>query len=213
MAYLLSALLGYGLGCINPAYVLARLKGFDIRERGSKNAGASNVIITLGKARGFLCASFDIGKAAFAVWLTGVLFESDTFAITAATCIMGHIFPFYMGFRGGKGLACLAGVFLAYDLRVFAAMLALEILLALITKYICFIPITASIALPIIYGFMRQDPLGALLLVGIAVVICRKHAVNIRRIQQGTELRLTYLWNRDKELRRLKKYYPKEEDS
>ena len=213
MAYLLSALLGYGLGCINPAYVLARLKGFDIRERGSKNAGASNVIITLGKARGFLCASFDIGKAAFAVWLTGVLFESDAFAITAATCIMGHIFPFYMGFRGGKGLACLAGVFLAYDLRVFAAMLALEILLALITKYICFIPMTASIALPIIYGFMRQDPLGALLLVGIAVVICRKHAVNIRRIQQGTELRLTYLWNRDKELRRLKKYYPKEEDS
>ena len=213
MAYLLSALLGYGLGCINPAYVLARLKGFDIRERGSKNAGASNVIITLGKARGFLCASFDIGKAAFAVWLTGALFESDTFAITAATCILGHIFPFYMGFRGGKGLACLAGVFLAYDLRVFAAMLALEILLALITKYICFIPITASIALPIIYGFMRQDPLGALLLVGIAVVICRKHAVNIRRIQQGTELRLTYLWNRDKELRRLKKYYPKEEDS
>ena len=64
MAYLISALIGYGLGCISPSYILARIHGFDIREKGSKNAGASNILITLGKARGFLCAAFDIAKAA-----------------------------------------------------------------------------------------------------------------------------------------------------
>ena len=214
MPYLLSALLGYGLGCINPAYILAKLRGFDIREKGSRNAGASNVVITLGKAKGIFCAVFDIGKAALAVLLVRLLFNPvDTFAVTAAACILGHIFPFYMRFRGGKGLACLAGVFLAFDLRVFAIMLTAEIVLALITKYICIIPLTASVTLPFIYGFMRQDLWGGLLLVGVAIVIWYKHAVNVRRILQGTELRLTYLWNRDKEASRLKKFYPDEEDT
>ena len=214
MPYLLSALLGYGLGCINPAYILAKLRGFDIREKGSRNAGASNVVITLGKAKGIFCAAFDIGKAALAVLLARLLFNPvDTFAVTAAACILGHIFPFYMRFRGGKGLACLAGVFLAFDLRVFAIMLAAEIVLALITKYICIIPLTASITLPFIYGFMMQDLWGGLLLGGVAIVIWYKHAVNVRRILQGTELRLTYLWNRDKEASRLKKFYPDEEDT
>ena len=78
MPYLISALLGYGLGCINPAYVVARLKGFDIREKGSGNAGASNILITLGKARGIFCAAFDIAKAALAVLLTGWIFSSAT---------------------------------------------------------------------------------------------------------------------------------------
>ena len=118
-----------------------------------------------------------------------------------------------MRFRGGKGLACLAGVFLAFDLRVFAIMLTAEIVLALITKYICIIPLTASVTLPFIYGFMRQDLWGGLLLGGVAIVIWYKHAVNVRRILQGTELRLTYLWNRDKEASRLKKFYPDEEDT
>ena len=213
MAYLISALLGYGLGCINPAYILARLNGFDIREKGSKNAGASNIIITLGKARGFFCAAFDIAKATLAVLLTGWFFTSvDTFAVTAAASILGHIFPFYMDFRGGKGLACLGGVILAYDLRVFGIMVAAELVILLLTKYICFVPITASAALPFVYGFMRRDLWGALLLGAVAVVIFIKHFVNLKRIWEGSELRITYLWNRDNEARRLKKYYPNGED-
>ena len=213
MPYWISALLGYGLGCINPAYILARLKGFDIREKGSKNAGASNIIISLGKARGFFCAAFDIAKAALAVLLTGWIFPSaDTFAITAAAAILGHIFPFYLGFRGGKGLACLGGVILAYDLRVFGIMFVAELVILLLTKYICLVPITASAALPFVYGFMSCDLWGALLLGVVAVVIFIKHLVNLRRIREGSELRISYLWNRDKEAMRLKKFYPKGED-
>ena len=214
MAYLISVLIGYGLGCISPSYILAKLHGFDIREKGSKNAGASNILITLGKARGFLCAAFDITKAALAVLLTGWIFtDTDTFAVTAAAAILGHIFPFYMGFRGGKGLACLGGVILAYDLRVFGIMVAAELVILLVSQYICFVPITAAIAFPFVYGFMRHDLWGALLLGIVAVVIFCKHLVNLRRVVKGSELRISYLWNRDKEAKRLKKFYPDEEDT
>lgn len=213
MAYLISVLIGYGLGCISPSYIVARLNGFDIREKGSRNAGASNIVLTLGKARGFLCAAFDIAKAALAVLITGWIFtETDTFAVTAAAAILGHIFPFYMGFRGGKGLACLGGVILAYDLKVFAVMLAAELVIALATDYICFIPITASVSFPVVYGVMDRDIWGALLLALVGVVVFCKHLVNLRRIRVGREARLSYLWSRDKETARLKENYGDDAD-
>lgn len=214
MPYLVSALLGYSLGCINPAYILARIKGFDIHEKGSGNAGASNALITMGKLRGFFCAAFDIAKAALAVLLARLLFPNvDTFAVSASCAILGHIFPFYLRFRGGKGLACLCGAVLVYDIRVFGILLACEAVLLLITKYICFVPITASAVMPWIYGCMRRDLWGAMLLAAVAVVIFCKHFINLRRIREGRELRISYLWNQDREALRLKKYYPKEEDT
>ena len=208
MVYLIGILIGYGLGCINTAYFLASLRGFDIRERGSGNAGASNVLITMGKRMGFLCAVLDVTKAAGAVWLMAWLFPAfDTFAVTASACILGHIFPFYLGFRGGKGLACLSGAILAFDLRVFAVLLIFEVFVVLVSRYICFVPITASAMLPIIYSFMRKDPWGAVLLGSVGLVIFCKHVVNLRRIMEGRELRLSYLWDRDRETRRVEKQY------
>lgn len=213
MAYLIGIVLGYGLGCINPAYLLARIKGFDIRERGSRNAGASNVLITLGKGRGIFCAAFDISKAALAVWLMGVFYpDTDTFAVTASACILGHIFPFYLGFRGGKELACLAGVILSYDLRVFTGLLLFEMAVAILTKYICFIPITASAVLSVIYGLMGGELWGSILLAGVAIIIFCKHWVNLRRISMGCELRLSYLWNRDQEALRIQKNLKDEDE-
>lgn len=210
MKYLCCALVGYLIGMLNPAYILAKIHGFDIRERGSGNAGASNALILLGKLRGAVCAVFDIAKAALAVWLTEWLFPMTphVFAVTATACILGHIFPFYMKFRGGKGLACLAGTILAYDLRVFGIMLACEIVIALATNYICFVPMSASVAFPFVYGFMTRDILGVVLLIAVAAVVLMRHSENIRRIRAGRELRLTYLWNRDKEAERLKGQYP-----
>lgn len=208
MAYLMGILVGYGLGSINAAYFLARMQGFDIRERGSGNAGASNVVITLGRKKGLLCAAFDLTKAAVSVWLMAWLFpEINTFAVTASACILGHIFPFYLGFRGGKGLACLGGAILAFDLRVFVALLVFELFIVVVSRYICFVPITASAVFPIIYGFIYQDMGGAFLLGGVGVVIFCKHLVNLRRIREGCELRLSYLWARDRETRRVEKQY------
>lgn len=205
MVYLLGLSVGYCLGCINPAYSMARLKGFDIREYGSKNAGASNVLITMGMVGGCICAVLDVAKAALAVWLMKWLFpDVDTFAITATACILGHIFPFYLGFRGGKGLACLGGAILAFSLRVFVILLILELLIALLTKYICYVPITASILFTFLYAYTTGDLWGSALWGVVAIVILYKHLVNLQRIMQGRELRLSYLWARDRETMRVK---------
>ncbi len=213
MRYAACLLIGYLIGMLNPAYIIARIHGFDIRERGSKNAGASNALLLFGKLRGAFCAAFDIAKAALAVWLTRSLFPGDSlvFAVTATACILGHIFPFYMKFRGGKGLACLAGTILAYDLRVFGIMLACELVVALATNYICFVPMSASVVFPFVYGCMTRDVRGVLLLLTVAIVVLLRHGENIRRIRAGQELRLSYLWNKEKETARMRANYPEDE--
>ena len=205
MQYIFCLLIGYMIGTLNPSYMLAKLHGFDIRARGSGNAGASNALMLLGKTRGIVCALFDIIKAAFAIWLCEMLFPTRTYAyaVTAVSCVLGHIFPFYMHFRGGKGLACLAGSILIFDWRVFLIMLAGAIVVALMTNYICFVPMTASVIFPVIYGMIRKDVLGALILCILIPIILYKHRENIRRIRAGKEMRLSFLWNKDKELERL----------
>ena len=205
MKYLLCIVIGYLIGTINPSYIIAKIRGFDIRERGSKNAGASNALILFGKVLGVTCALLDIAKATFAIWLCGKLFPELTysFVVTGVSCILGHIFPFYMKFKGGKGLACLGGMILAFDWRVFLIMLACEIVIALVTNYICFVPLTASVVFPIVYGIMRHNLWGALILCLVVPVMLFKHKENLVRIKNGTEMRLSFLWNKDKELDRM----------
>ena len=202
MKYILCIIIGYLIGTINPSYIIAKLRGFDIREKGSGNAGASNALILLGKAIGVGCALLDIAKATFSIWLCETLFpELDyVFAITGMACILGHIFPFYMNFKGGKGLACLGGMILAFVWRVFLVMLAAEIVVAIVTDYICFVPLTASAVFPFVYGIMRRDVLGALIMALILPLMLYKHKENLKRIKQKTEMPFSFLWNKDKAL-------------
>ena len=215
MEYLACVSIGYLIGAFNPAYILSKLRGFDIRQRGSGNAGASNVVIVFGKLAGLICALLDIAKACLAVWLTGFLFPMAThsFVATGASCILGHIFPFYMKFRGGKGLACLGGVILMYDWQVFLILLASEAVILLVSRYLCFVPMSASVAFSVIYGVMRKDVIGAVILLAVAVVIIFKHKENLKRISTGTEARISYLWNKDKEISRLKKNAEREDET
>lgn len=205
MNYLLCILLGYVIGSINPSYFLAKARGFDIRRRGSGNAGASNALILFGKALGISCALFDIAKATAAIHLAQLLFPGTpfVFSATAVATIVGHIFPFYMKLRGGKGLACLGGAILAFDWRVFLVMLACEAILAVAVNYICFVPLTASVIFPIIYGVMSGDLWGALILCLVIPIVFFKHLENLIRIKNGTEARLSFLWNKQGELERM----------
>ena len=206
MEYLYCSLIGYGIGAFSPAWLIGKKNGVDIRAKGSGNAGASNVMIVFGKAAGVLCALVDIFKSWFALWLTRRMFPlfDHSFAMTGTACILGHIFPFYMGFRGGKGLACLGGAVLFYDRRVFLLLLAVAVLIVLVTNYICFVPITVSILFPVVYGVMRKDLFGAAVLSVVAVVIFCKHTENLARIRKGTELRLSFLWKPKSEVLRIK---------
>lgn len=212
MSYVLCILLSYLIGTINPAYIFSKIRGFDIRQKGSGNAGASNVLIVLGKAWGILCAVLDIAKAMLAIHLCHMLFPSLAygFAVSGVFCVIGHIFPFYMKFKGGKGLACIGGMILRYDPLVFLAMLLLEGVLVFVTNYICFVPMTAVILFPVIYGVMEKDLIGALILCVLIPVVFYKHKENLKRIKNGTELRFSYLWNKEKEIERLN--LPQEEN-
>lgn len=205
MKYLLCVVISYLIGTVNPAYLFGKRKGVDIKNEGSKNAGASNAVILLGKAIGIICALLDIGKACFAIHFCRRLFPTlaNVFAISGTACILGHIFPFYMKFKGGKGLACLGGVVLMYDWKFFLLFLLAEIIIALATDYICFVPITASVIFPIAYGILSSNAIGALIFGIAAIVILSKHVENIKRIQEGKEMRLSFLWNRDNEIKRV----------
>ena len=196
--------IGYLLGNINPAFLFARLKGYDPRVDGSGNAGASNAFILAGKTAFFATAILDILKAFLACRLCRYLFPALPVAeqIGGVTCILGHMFPAALRFRGGKGLASLGGVILSWDWRAFLALLALAILIAFLTNYICFVAPTMSLLFPALYYIRTRYLPAALVLLIPAIPIFIKHAENIRRIREGTEVRMSYLWNKDGELKR-----------
>ncbi len=208
MQIFLCILIGYFIGCINPSFILGKLKGVDIKKNGSGNAGASNALILFGKSFGVFCALFDIFKAWFAIWLAKTLFTEleYAFAVTAVSAILGHIFPFYMRLRGGKGLACIGGMILNYDWKLFLIMLAGAVIVAFVTNYICFVPIAASLVFPIVYAFRTENIISTLILLIPFVIVLIKHTENIGRIMNGTEFRFSYLWNKEKECQRTKHF-------
>ncbi len=204
IAVLVSIMTGYLIGCISLSYLIGRLKGFDIREHGSGNAGASNVIITVGKKAGAFVAIFDIFKAWFAVKVTGILFPGILLlgSVTAVAVILGHIFPFYMGFKGGKGFASLGGSILALDYRIFLVLLIATIFIVFISNYVCFGPTSVSLIFPVVYGYVYREQGGwyaALIMLIAAIAICYRHRENFRRIREGNELKFSFLWNRKAE--------------
>ncbi len=203
-AVIVSLLTGYLIGCINLSYMIARLKGFDIREHGSGNAGASNVIITVGKKAGAFVALFDIFKAFFAIKIMYAFFPTVFIvgAVTAVAVILGHIFPFYMGFKGGKGFASLGGSVLALDYRIFFVLLIMTIFVVFVTNYVCFGPTSVSAIFPLIYGYAYRGSGGvhAMFILFIAsIAIFYRHMENFRRIREGNELKFSFLWNRKAE--------------
>ena len=203
---IISIVFGYLVGSINSSYIIAKIKGFDIRSAGSRNAGGSNAVITMGKFIGVLCCLFDIFKAYFVIKLCMHLFPecAAVYGCTAVAAILGHMFPFYMGFKGGKGLACLGGAMMAYSKPLFLIILAVEIVLVLIADFICVAPITASVGYPVIYGVLSHNVVSACILLIATAAMLYKHMENLHRIKQGTELHFSYLWHKDAEKERIK---------
>ena len=207
MKIFVCVLIGYLIGTLNPAYFISKMKGFDIRKKGSGNAGASNALIVLGKAAGVICAVFDMAKTCVAIGLAEYLFPGFeyAFALSGVACILGHIFPFYMKFKGGKGLACIGGMVLKFDRKIFFIMLAIEVILVLIVDYIFVVPLSAAVIFPVVYGIVTKVILGsAILFIGTGAIFYR-HKENILRLQAGTEARFSLLWNKDEEIKRITK--------
>ena len=192
-AYLTAALTGYFFGFFNLACFLARARGFDIRTVGSKGAGASNATITMGLKAGVLVALCDVLKAVLAVMLTARLFPGAQWAPLAAggCAVLGHIFPFYLKGRGGKGFASFLGLTLALDWRFFLVLLLACLLITLVTDYIVFATMTTVVSFPVRLFFAQGRLWTPVLLAGaVSLVIVVKHVPNFRRLARREEIGL-----------------------
>ncbi len=184
-----SLLLGYFLGTISPSAMLGKRKHVNLKEEGTGNLGASNVIWLLGKKDGLFVLVFDICKSILAGKVARYLFPQLALAgmIACLGAVIGHIWPWNLGFRGGKGLACYGGMVLYYDLRLFWFYLIFGVALLVIVNRSVVLPIFVSISFPLIVWFTSQD-LGVLIVAVItSVIILCIHKDNYHRVDRGEE--------------------------
>ena len=184
-------LLGYLAGSVPFAFLLARRAGIDVRVAGSGNVGAANVLRTTGAWRGAIVMALDVAKGALAVALALLTHAGVTLtALTAAAAVVGHIYPVWLRFHGGKGVAVAAGVFVV--LTPIATGLAFALFLAVVgaTRYISLGSIAATLALPPA-AWMTGEPAAVVsAAAGTGALILFRHRGNIRRLRAGTERRM-----------------------
>ena len=189
---LLCVLLGYLLGSLSPAALLSVMKQKSLTEHGTGNLGATNAMLVFGKKSGVLVMVIDIFKAYISVKIARLLFPKMAIAGLLAGCcaVLGHVFPFYMNFRGGKGVATLAGLVLAVDPQFFLILVAIGVTLALIADYAFALPVSASVLYPIMAGLRARSFLVFLLSAGVGGLIIARHRENFARVKAGTEIRV-----------------------
>ena len=190
MTALLAAILGYLLGSIPFGLLLTRLAGYgDIRRVGSGNIGATNVLRTGSKGLAALTLLLDLGKGATAVIITHGW--GPQAALFAAGCvILGHMFPVWLGFRGGKGVATALGVLIPLAWPVAVIAIILWVATVLLFHYSSLAALVAAIASAGIAPLI-VDTKTALVITGIALLIIFRHHTNIRRLIAGTESRVS----------------------
>ena len=191
MGYVIVILAAYLLGCSNMAVYLAKLKNVDLT-KGSGNPGTSNATILMGWNAGVIVGIHDIGKAALAVILAELIFPDLKYVGAAAgvACILGHIFPFYMGFRGGKGFASYLGMTLALNWKFALIILIIVGIVTVVTDYIVVGTVTTVVLVPVVMGILTQSAILAIILCAATVVILYKHRENFARLRNGTEIGL-----------------------
>lgn len=155
MSYLIMCVIGYLLGCSNLAHWLAKIKGVNLAAGGSGNPGASNVTILIGWRAGVAVAVHDAGKALLAVILGKLLFPSaDGVAVVAgAACVLGHIFPVFLKFKGGKGFASYIGMILAVNWKFALIIIAAVIVVTIVFDYLVIGTTLTIVSLPVYLFF------------------------------------------------------------
>lgn len=197
--FLAAALFGYLLGSIPFGLIVSRLAGFgDIRKIGSGNIGVTNVLRTGSKMAAAITLLLDGGKGAAAVLLAG-MFGPDTAVLAGGGAVLGHIFPIWLWFKGGKGVATALGVFLAIFFPIGLVAVALWILTAWLTRYsslAALVSITLAMVIAFIlayvpiFGTYVSDLQRAELAVFVTLLVYVRHLGNIRRLASGTESKI-----------------------
>ena len=202
-----SLLIGYLFGIVQTAYIYGKMNGIDIREHGSGNAGTTNALRVLGKKAGAIVFAGDFLKCFIAIHFVQLIFKNSASDILpliglygATGCILGHNFPVQLNFRGGKGIACTAGLLAAFDVRIGVIALLTFLAIVILTRFVSLgsmVIVTEFALFIIIFGqlglyHMTQEPLIELyalaaFLAGMAIY---RHRANIVRLLSGTENRI-----------------------
>ena len=204
MERLICLAIGYVFGLFQTSYFIGRMHKTDIREHGSGNAGTTNALRTFGKKAGALTLAGDWLKCMAAIWVVRALFQNrygDILPLLSlyagAGCILGHNFPFYLNFKGGKGVAASVGMVLAFDWRIFLPCAVIFFTVFFITHYVSLCSLCAYASALIImivrgqagsYGMDLPHTIELYAVMGVLTALAfYRHRENIRRLKNGTE--------------------------
>lgn len=191
LVYFFCLLFGYLLGSLNFAIIYSKLHGDDIRKHGSGNAGATNVLRTYGKLPALLVFLLDISKGVIAVLLVRGVFHSQVLECLAALgAVLGHNFPVYYKFTGGKGVSTSFAVLLVLHLPTALIALLTFLVSVFLTKYVSLSSILASCAAMVASFLFFKVNCFSLFCLAIGVLCIARHHSNIKRLLAGTENKL-----------------------
>lgn len=192
MINILSLIIGYLLGSINASIIISKLRGDDIRRHGSGNAGATNTLRTYGKGIAAVVTLFDVLKGIAAVLIARYILKSEEAALCAGLgAVLGHNFPLYFGFKGGKGILTSFAVILMLSPLSALCALAVAIVLMAVTRYVSLGSVMAAVCVPIFtLIFEKGNGKVFALMLALALLAIFRHRGNIMRLIKGTERKL-----------------------
>ncbi|WP_064505494.1 glycerol-3-phosphate 1-O-acyltransferase PlsY [Defluviitalea phaphyphila] len=203
MFRIICILIGYIIGCFQTAYILGRaLQKIDIRNFGSGNAGTTNVIRVMGWKAGVITFIGDLLKGIIVVMLCKLIFPNNPLALLygGIAAVIGHNWPVFLNFRGGKGIATTMGILLSFDYKIGLICIGIMILIIGITRFVSLGSIIMAIAIPILFSIFWKGNYEILLL-GIFLMISAlvRHRTNIKRLLTGEETKLGHRSNKQVE--------------
>ncbi len=188
-------ILGYLIGSSSMSFYISRAKKINLKEEGSKNLGASNTLALMGKKAGLAVLVHDVLKSFFVILIIRLCLRVPynqvgwLLAAGGIFAVVGHIFPFYLKFKGGKGFATYIGVVMGLDWRLFLGIVVLIVVAAFITDYIVAGTFSTITVAPVYFLFRQEWLVAAVLLAG-SLLILYKHRENIVSIKNGKEMKV-----------------------
>lgn len=186
--------IGYLFGCIETGYIVGKLNHVDIRNYGSGNSGTTNALRTLGWKAGAITFLGDVLKAIVACLLVRFVLYPDMESTSLLTLytglgvVLGHNYPFWLGGKGGKGIAATGGIMLAFDIRMVPIALAIFVISVALTRYVSLGSLLVSVFFPIWVAIMYPGDYHMLIVsVLFTILAFIKHRANINRLLHGTE--------------------------
>ena len=200
--YIAVAIIAYFIGSVNFSVIISKkMAGFDLRERGSKNAGTTNMLRTVGKKAALIVLICDILKGVIAILIARLMTSGVNQAIgvqvAAVAVVLGHTFPIFFGFKGGKGVATSIGILLMINWQIGLICIVYGVLILTLTRMVSLGSITAALLFPVLTIFISEHYIAqgaGYTVFGIimAVIILFNHRANIKRLNEGTENRISF---------------------